>query len=406
MRGGESSGLRAYNERLIVGAIRQSGALSKADVARATGLSAQAASVIVNRLLAEKVLVKRPKVRGQIGQPQTPIALNPAGAYAVGVKIGRRSVEAVLVDFLGAPVARRRTPHAAPLAGPAMAEAVAAAMAVLARAPRDRVAGLGVAMPGDLHEWAVEMGLAPGALDDWRGLDVAGRLAEATGLPAVLCNDATAACAAELAAGGAGAARSALYIYLGTFVGGGLVLEGRLQRGAQGNAAALGSMPMAEPDAGGRPSQLIHAASPVYLARALDAAGIDADAALDGSLTLAQADALFAAWRDRAAPALARAMVAAASVVDVEAVVIDGLLNPRWLGQVVEAAAAALPGMNRAGLSPFTLTAGAIGAQARVLGAALLPLQERFAPHPDLVLRSPPGAEALASAAEARQAAG
>jgi predicted NBD/HSP70 family sugar kinase len=394
VRGGESSGLRAYNERLIVGAIRAAGALSKADVARATGLSAQAASVIVNRLLAERVLVKRPKVRGQIGQPQTPIALNPGGAYAVGVKIGRRSVEAVLVDFLGAPVARRRTPHDAPLAGPAMAEAAAAAQAMPARAPRDRVAGVGVAMPGDLHEWAPEMGLAAGALDDWRGLDVAGRLGAATGLPAVLCNDATAACAAELAVGGIGAARSALYIYLGSFVGGGLVLEGRLQRGAQGNAAALGSMPMAEADAAGRPLQLIHAASPVFLARALQAAGIDADAAIGGTATLAQADALFAAWRDRAAPALARAIVAAASVVDVEAVVIDGLLNPRWLGQVAQATKAALPGMNRAGLSPFALTAGRIGADARVLGAALLPLQERYAPHPDLVLRSPPGAEA------------
>lgn len=77
MRGGDTAGLRAYNERLIVSALLRSGALSKAEIARETGLSGQAASVIVNALIADGMLLKQPKVRGQVGQPSTPIAPNP-----------------------------------------------------------------------------------------------------------------------------------------------------------------------------------------------------------------------------------------------------------------------------------------------------------------------------------------
>jgi predicted NBD/HSP70 family sugar kinase len=396
MRGGDTTGLRAYNERLILAAIRSAGALSKADLARATGLSAQAASVIVNDLLLARILVKRPKIRGQVGQPQTPIALNPAGAYSVGVKIGRRSVEAVLIDFLGAEIERRNVPHDAPIAPRTLDVALDCAAAVLRGAPRDRVAGVGLAMPGDIHEWAEELGLAPGALDGWRGLDAAGLLAARTGLPAFFCNDGTAACAAELALGDAIRASSALYIYLGAFVGGGLVLDGRLHRGAQGNAAALGSMPMAAADSRGRPRQLIHDASPVFLERRLCDAGLDGAALIAGSPPCGKAERVFAQWRAHASEGLARCVCAAASVLDVETVVLDGVLGRAWLEALAADLRTALDRVNRAGLSPFTLSLGSIGERARVLGAALMPLQHRFSPDPDLVLRSPArGGEAL-----------
>ena len=131
MRGGDSTGLRAYNERLMITAIRQAGALSKAEIARTTGLSGQAATVIVNSLLDEGLLVKREKVRGRVGKPFTPIALNPEGAFSMGVKIGRRSLEVLLVDFGGAVVASRSTPYAAPLPAQTMALATETAIELI-----------------------------------------------------------------------------------------------------------------------------------------------------------------------------------------------------------------------------------------------------------------------------------
>jgi predicted NBD/HSP70 family sugar kinase len=396
MRGGDTSGLRAYNERLIISAIRAGGAMSKAEIARATGLSVQAARVIVDALIDGETLLKLPKIRGLVGQPSTPIALNPAGAYSVGVKIGRRSLEVVLVDMMGDVVRKARMRQSVPLPAQTLQAVCAMVQGLLADAPRgarDRVVGLGIAMPGDLHEWPAQMGVGAGALAGWKGLDPARALQDATGIPARVINDATAACAAEMIVGDAMSARDALYIYVGAFVGGGVVLDGRLMRGAQMNAGALGSMPMAAQDAQGYPAQLIHLASAIELERMLEDAGLGGEDRLSAGPTPAR-DAVFDAWAVIAAPALARAAVAAMAVFDFEAVVIDGVIGPVWRARLARLMAAEMTRFNHAGLSRATVAPGSIGPAARVLGAALLPLMERFCPDPDLIAaaRRPPTA--------------
>ena len=390
MRGGDSTGLRAYNERLMITTIRQAGALSKAEIARTTGLSGQAATVIVNSLLDEGLLVKREVVRGRVGKPFTPIALNPEGAYSMGVKIGRRSLEVLLVDFDGAVVASRSASYPAPFPAEAMELAAGTAvelMGSLKRRLRSRIVGLGVAMPWVLHEWSDVLGLEREAISAWREIDVAAELGAATGLPVSVYNDATAACAAELIAGDRITRSSALYIYLGTFVGGGVVIDGRLYRGEQLNAGALGSMPMDEIGGDGGPLQLIHCASVIDLERALTAAGVDATAMFDphGS---PDADAVFEVWLVRAVEALSRAVVFAMSVVDFEEVIIDGLLRPDWRRRVVDGVSRTYGRFDCTGLSSIEIDTGSIGPQARVLGAALLPLVGRFSPDTDLLVKT------------------
>lgn len=390
MRGGDTTGLRAYNERLTITAIRQAGALSKADVARTTGLSGQAATVIVNSLLDEGLLVKREKVRGRVGKPFTPIALNPEGAFSLGVKIGRRSLEVLLVDFGGDVVASRTTAYRAPLPAQTMALATATALELidsLERGLRTRIVGLGVAMPWVLHEWSDVLGLEREAIAAWREIDVVDQFETATGLSVSLYNDATAACAAEMIAGDRIDRSSALYIYLGTFVGGGVVIDGRLYRGEQLNAGALGSMPMDQTGGDGRPHQLIHQASVIDLERALTTAGFDVSEILSPHDT-AGANDVFDAWLRRAVDALSRAVVSAMSVVDFEEVVIDGLLRPDWRRRVVDGVTAAYGRFNCTGLSPIEIATGSIGPKARVLGAALLPLIGRFSPDTDLLVKT------------------
>ena len=398
MRGGDSTGLRAYNERLMIAAIRQAGALSKAEIARTTGLSGQAATVIVNSLLDEGLLVKLDKVRGRVGKPFTPIALNPEGAFSVGVKIGRRSLEVLLVDFRGAVVASRSRPYSAPLPARTMALATGTTMELLdslERGSRTRIVGLGVAMPWVLHEWSDVLGLEREAIAGWREIDVADELEGATGLPVSLYNDATAACAAEMIAGDRIGRRSALYIYLGTFVGGGVVIDGCLYRGEQRNAGALGSMPMDGRGRDGRTQQLIHQASAITLERALSAAGFDVSEML-GPGTTPDADDIFDAWLQCAVEALSRAVVSAMSVVDFEEVVIDGLLRPDWRRRVVEGVQSAHGRFDCTGLSPIEIATGSIGAKARVLGAALLPLIGRFSPDKDLLVKTARNPEPVA----------
>lgn len=389
MRGGDTSRLRAYNERLIMHVLLRAGALSKAEIARETGLSGQAASVIVNRLLAEGMLIKGDKVRGQVGQPSTPIAPNPEGAFSLGVKIGRRSSEVIVVNVLGDVIASAQQRFAAPLPETTLPVAVAQAREILdglGAQARRRVVGLGVAMPGEIYAWSRELGLPEGALDGWRDVDVAGAFEAETGLDVSLHNDATAACAAEMIAGEAIRTRSALYIYLGTFIGGGVVIDGRLYPGEQLNAGAIGSMPAS--GSGRRPGQLIHSASVIRLERSLEAAGLVPSSVLatgEGE----EANAIFDAFVDDAVADLSRAIVAALGVIDFETIVIDGLLPPAWRERIVARIAGGLDRFNRAGLAPAAIVAGTIGPMARVLGAAMLPLEACLSPHPDLLARTP-----------------
>ena len=100
-RGTNQSGVRLYNERLVLSLIRRHESLPKAEIARLTGLSPQTITVIMRALEADGLVVKRNRQRGKIGQPSVPFALNPDGALSLGVKIGRRSADIILMDFTG-----------------------------------------------------------------------------------------------------------------------------------------------------------------------------------------------------------------------------------------------------------------------------------------------------------------
>lgn len=389
IRGGEQSGLRAYNRRLILSVIRRSGPLPKVEIARITGLTAQSASVIVNALLEEGLVRKEGKVRGRVGQPTTPIALNPHGALSLGVKIGRRSLEIALVDFLGQALQTRQVRYDAPRRREVMTTLDGELEALLGKldpALRRRIVGVGLAAPGDLAQWAEAMGLDPDALADWANVDLSAELEARTGLPVDLWNDATAACAAEMMLGEAMTFSSGLYIYIGAFIGGGVVLDGRLHAGIQGNAGAIGSMPISL-DGGGF-GQLIRLGSLVYLERALPAdtgeARLKVRAARDGEVYLS--------WRAAAARAIAEAISVSRCVIDFEGVVIDAMLDAEDVAGIVEAVRAELAGFDDRGMSPIELRAGALGSSARALGAAILPLVRNFSPDQQLLIKGAPDA--------------
>lgn len=389
IRGGDQLGLRAYNKRMILNLIRQHGALPKAEIARLTGLSAQAVSVIVNTLLKEKLVRKENKVRGKVGQPHTPIALNANGVLSLGVKIGRRSLEMMLVNFHGEPIAYEVFGYPAPRRSKIEAllrQDLGSLLNGVDPALRARILGIGVAMPGQISGWTDVLGLDPAELMDWGDVDVAALLNEISGLPVEIYNDATAACAAEMVLGGALTSSSALYIYVGTFIGGGVVINGQLFEGSQGNAGALGSMPVA---AGGSSAseQLIRHASLFSLENQLRAAGIAEGKMIADALRETRAAPAFEAWRRGAAPAIAQAIAAAVSVIDFEAVVIDAMLLPPQRAQLVAEVQAALHALDMTGTSPVALREGSIGPKARVCGAAILPLIRQFSPDQQLLVK-------------------
>lgn len=386
--GANQAGGRAYNERLVLSLLRLNGPLPKAVLARLTGLSAQTMSQIVRRLEADSLVLAQEPLRGRIGQPSVPYALNPLGALSFGIKIGRRSCDIVLCDFVGQVVSRDKVSY--PYPDPARVLAFIEQAVARRRAEREgvaRVTGIGIAMPFELWKWSSEVDAPPGSLDAWQSLDPAHAIECLTGLPTYLANDATASCGAELAFGYGGAEIDLLYVFIGSFVGGGVVLNGRLVQGRTGNAGAVGSMPIRS---GGETTQLIQHASLITLERAVAAAGQDATLLQDIDADWDELGPILATWIAGTARALAHAIVSGTAVLDFGHVCIDGAVPRSVLARIVQGTSEAIERLDRQGLSPFTLKMGQLGPEARSLGGAMLPIQAHYGSGQEVIFKQIP----------------
>lgn len=377
-RGTNQSGMRNLNERLVLSLVREHGALAKTDIARMTGLSAQTVSVIMRELEAEELLLRNEPLRGKVGQPLVPMSLNPEGALFLGLKIGRRSADLVLIDFLGRVRAMVSSTYAYPTPDQTLAfvrDSIAQFEKSMTARQCKRIAGLGIAMPSEIWNWADAVGAPREIMDQWRSIDIRAAIAAELPYPVYLENDATAACGAELAFGQT-RARNFVYLYVGAFIGGGIVLDGALYAGPSGNAGALGSMPVPGPDAS--IVQLIDVASIAILERSLIAAGRDTGRLWTSPSDWGDLSPFLERWIDEAAASIAHSLVACAAVIDFEAAVIDGWLPAPVRSALVNGTHARLARYDVEGLTLPTVREGTVGIHARSLGGASLPLSERF----------------------------
>lgn len=378
-RGSNQSGMRAYNERLVLTLVREAGALSKAEIARLTGLSAQTVSVIMRGLEADGLLKKGEPVRGKVGQPLVPMRLDKTGAFFLGLKIGRRSLELVLTDFTGTVVDRIRVTHRYPTPDSVVSFVDTSLPHLLAQLPssaQSRVAGMGIAMPYRLWDWAEALGVDPSQLADWRNRDIAAEISRHWGYPVYLENDASAACNAELVFGDRTKPRDSLYFFVGFFIGGGLVLDNALFTGRTGNAAALGSMPVGTED--GRARQLVSVASLSGLEQALTAKGEDGTVIWESPVEWPIAADALEYWLTRASRGIASAIQSSACLIDFECVVIDGWMPGSVRADLVDRVRHHLEDTPLPGIDTPGIHEGSVGSDARVLGAASLPLSDRF----------------------------
>ncbi|HUN90795.1 MAG TPA: ROK family transcriptional regulator [Burkholderiaceae bacterium] len=397
--GSNQVGLGQFNERVVLHAIRVHGATPKADLARLTRLSTQTVSLIINRLLDEGLVLKRGRVRGRIGQPSVPIALNPSGAYSIGVKIGRRSLDVLMVDFTGRICSRSTMDYAFPDPDRVFDEVGARVEHLRQSLPPDqrrRIVGVGVAAPLSLGGWQALLQIGPDQAERWNQTDIRARVQQITGLPTEFAKDTAAACVAELVAGRGQTVDGYVYLFVDTFIGGGLVIDGHLHSGIHGNAGAVASMPLGLAVAGAeRPAQLLSAASLWTLEQRFAAAGLDTTAVND-------ARALKAPWSDEtnvwlmdAARAIALAITASNALLDLDGAIIDGSCDRELLARLLAEVDAALGRYDGEGMTRPQLLAGSHGGDARALGGALLPLYARFSPDRNVFTRDDAGNVAI-----------
>ena len=346
-----------HNARLVLTILREAGALPGNVIATRTGLSAQTVSTISARLEAAGLVRRTAALRGRVGKPRVPLALDPDGSCAMGLKVGRRNVELAVVDLCGAIRARRQTLWSAP--SPARLEvfledAVPDALDGARRAGLDvsRLCGVGVAMPWQVWAWN-DGGMAIAHKAAWAEYDLEAALARRTHVPVWLRNDVTCAARAELAWGPARAERDWAYFHIDAFIGGGVVIDGRVRDGRQGNAGAFGSL---SSRAGGAVTQLI------------DCASLPMKEPSDPSEA--------ARWLDGAGAALAQAALDVCAVLDFEAVVIDGAFPATLRNRLADRVRDEIRSLDTRGLIVPTVTVGHLGADAPALGAAAVALEQ------------------------------
>jgi predicted NBD/HSP70 family sugar kinase len=306
------------------------------------------------------------------------MSLNPEGVFSLGLNIGRRSAELVLVDFTGTPLGQRVIAYPYPVIDTVFDFLTTETAKLLKSHPeaRNKMAGIGVGRPYEIWSWLEVVDAPEAAMRAWMDVDLAARVEQATGMEVTIQNDATSACIAEQLLGRGSEFSNFAYFFVGAFIGGGLVLDNKVVFGPTGNAAAFGALRVPKPDGGS--TQLLNVASLHVLEHALVDAGVDPDRLRNPSDDWSSYAQWVQPWIEQTASNLALAAVSAAAVVEVEAVLIDGAMPRAVRSELVARIQSQLEGFNSTGIKKPVVTEARIGRTARSIGAAMLPIHSKY----------------------------
>ncbi|MEJ6402545.1 ROK family transcriptional regulator [Yoonia sp. 2307UL14-13] len=372
-------GVRDHNERLLLSLIQRHGAMPASDLAKRAGLSPPTVSTILKRLEAEGLVERGDPVRGKVGKPSVPMGLAADGAFSFGLKIGRRSAELALIDLRGVLRHERHLTYREPVADDIFTfvdTAIFEITEALSDAQKHRICGLGVAAAFELWNWSENASHARTEFLAWRGVDLRRDLQARTGLPVSLLNDATAACQAEHTYGRGKEFRDYAYFFIGAYIGGGIVLDNAVYEGRQGNAGALGSLRSIGPN--GESMQLIEMASIRQLEKRLNEVDLDPRQLWSDPNSWLDLSRYVDPWLGQTAQELAKASLSTCSVIDFEAILIDGAFPSDIRQELVERVRRYVVTQDTRGLIPPRIEAGSIGRKARAIGAATRPISAQF----------------------------
>lgn len=373
--GMNQSGLRDHNERLLLSTLQRYGAMPGSDLARLTRLSPQTVSVILRKLEVDGLLSRGEPVRGKVGKPSIPMQLAPDGVFSFGMKVGRRSADLLLLDFQGVvrSQASIRYEYPQPREIFDFLEAQMAAMlANMSVEARQRVCGIGIAVPFDIWRWHGATVASAEGFAIWKDIKFETEVARFTALPVSMVNDATAACRAEHLYGQGSGFQDYAHFFIGAFIGGGVVLNGAVYEGRRGNAGALGSMRSTGPL--GESRQLVDVASLHLLEARLVEAGIDTVVLWENAQDWSAWSRYVDPWIGETSQELAKAALSVCSVIDFEGIVIDGAFPAHVRADLVERTQRYITNQDKRGLIPPQIIAGSIGYNARAIGAASGPI--------------------------------
>jgi predicted NBD/HSP70 family sugar kinase/biotin operon repressor len=235
---------RTFSTSAVVQAIVTCAPISRASIAKQTGLSKQTVSEIMTQLEADGWVREIGRAKGRVGRTAITYELIPESAYVLGVDLGGTKVRAALIDLGGNVVAECNKPTH-PEGGKAVVAQIAAlcrGMIEKQRITLENVVFAVVGVPGVPDEKTGHILLAPN-IEELNEINLVADLSRALGIETKVMNDVNLAALGESWIGCGTDVEDLAFISLGTGIGAGLIIGGNLVRGAKGAAGELGYLP-------------------------------------------------------------------------------------------------------------------------------------------------------------------
>lgn len=363
----------AASEQRVLDAIRYRGAMSRADLARQTDLAPPTLSRLIQQLLERGLVVESDKVRdGQRGKPGQLVRLNTRGAFAAGIALQSEYLAGCITDMEGGvcasttiPLERLDPGYVAPLVSRLFQQLLAEA-----GIPPERLIGAGVSMPG-MALGVYGSGVLPSGgndlpdeFEDWRSLNLQAFFLEALGRPCWLENSSKAAALAEMYYGEGQRLGNFAVLHFAYGFGGGLILNRRPYRGARGRGGEFGGLfPYAGIRPSGRDLLLYLGERMVAPPRHVREIAIEdiPEHLLDG-------------WAERVYPCMHDLCKFLAVALDLEAIVLHGLIPDKLMQLLAERVRQRLPSALPAEFVMPDVVVSRLSASSLSIGAASLPL--------------------------------
>src|SRR3954452_23102243 len=243
---GSLESLRRLNRLRVTRALREGGQISRAEIARRTGLSRSTVSSRLADLQADGLVVERPEpgsaYGAQGGRPPILLSFDASAGAAVGIDFGHSHLRVAVSDLASTILAERSRPldtdHDAQEGLDMAAELVAQPIG-RAGFSRRAVIGAGMGRPGPIEQGAGTVG-SSAILPGWIGMTAETEMRRRLKIPVMVDSDANVGALAEAACGAGRDAGAVVYLKVSSGIGAGLILNGRLYRGSGGLAGELG----------------------------------------------------------------------------------------------------------------------------------------------------------------------
>lgn len=339
--------VRSYNERLILSLLLQNEGISRMEIGKRTGLSAQTVSVIVRSLEQDGLVAKGEAQKGRMGPPTIALSLNPEGAYSVGISLGHRHTDVVLLNFVGDVKYQTTIANPHPTQASNQSQLVTTVKEALAALPdRDssRLTGIGLAIPEDVHELA----LGPQGQAE-RNEALGSEIEAAVGLEVYVHNDISAAAAGESMFGAAKSLDDYLFFYLGARLHHRLVMNHQIFQ---------------SPNQASNPTGLLE------LEQRLQAQGFVSDDLWDRSATWPDFGPTRAEWVSDCVQAVTQSVTQASQFLPVNTVIVSSYAPSEICEEIASGLAQHVDGIEA--------LPGGSNASPKAIGAASLPFSSKF----------------------------